>query len=122
MKTLIATLMIGVFGLSGMIVSDSAEAHSGRTDSNGGHNCSEQSKRKGLCYGYHYHRSYSLEDASYYSSKPNFNGGYDYYDYNGRIGSSKPNFNGGYDYYDYNGRIGSSKPNFNGGYDYKYGW
>ena len=26
MKTLIATLMIGVFGLSGMIVSDSAEA------------------------------------------------------------------------------------------------
>ena len=42
MKTLIATLlMIGVFGLSGMIVSDSA-------------------------------------DASYYSSKPNFNGGYDY--------------------------------------------
>ena len=28
MKTLIATLMIGVFGLSGMIVSDSAEASS----------------------------------------------------------------------------------------------
>ena len=36
--------------------------------------------------------------------------------------SSKPNFNGGYDYYDYTGRIGSSTPNFNGGYDYKYGW
>ena len=28
MKTLIATLMIGVFGLSGLIVSDSAEASS----------------------------------------------------------------------------------------------
>ena len=31
-------------------------AHSGRTDSNGGHNCSEKSKRKGLCSGYHYHK------------------------------------------------------------------
>ena len=30
--------------------------HSGRTDKNGGHNCSEASKRKGLCSGYHYHR------------------------------------------------------------------
>ena len=30
-------------------------AHSGRTDANGGHNCSDSSKRKGLCYGYHYH-------------------------------------------------------------------
>ena len=120
MKTLIATIMIGIFGLSGMVVSDSAEAHSGRTDSRGGHNCSEQSKRKGLCTGYHYH-GYSLEDASYYS-KPNFYGGYDIYDYNGRIGSSKPNFYGGHDFYDYNGRIGSSKPNFYGGYDYSYGW
>ena len=31
-------------------------AHSGRTDSNGGHNCSDKSKRKGLCTGYHYHK------------------------------------------------------------------
>ncbi|HAM80435.1 YHYH domain-containing protein [Ornithinibacillus bavariensis] len=31
------------------------EAHSGRTDSRGGHNCSEKSKAKGLCSGYHYH-------------------------------------------------------------------
>ena len=31
-------------------------AHSGRTDANGGHNCSEKSKRKGLCTGYHYHK------------------------------------------------------------------
>jgi hypothetical protein len=29
--------------------------HSGRTDSNGGHNCSQKSKEKGLCSGYHYH-------------------------------------------------------------------
>ena len=31
--------------------------HSGRTDSNGGHNCSQASKDKGLCTGYHYHNS-----------------------------------------------------------------
>lgn len=31
------------------------DAHSGRTDSNGGHNCSEKSQAKGLCTGYHYH-------------------------------------------------------------------
>ena len=30
-------------------------ANSGRTDSNGGHNCSQSSKDKGLCTGYHYH-------------------------------------------------------------------
>jgi hypothetical protein len=30
-------------------------AHSGRTDSNGGHNCSASSISKGLCTGYHYH-------------------------------------------------------------------
>lgn len=32
-----------------------AYAHSGRTDSSGGHNCSDSSKAKGLCTGYHYH-------------------------------------------------------------------
>ena len=57
MKTLIATLVITAFSLTGLMVSDSAEAHSGRTDSYGGHNCSDQSKRKGLCTGYHYHRT-----------------------------------------------------------------
>ncbi len=31
------------------------QAHSGRTDSSGGHNCSESSQAKGLCTGYHYH-------------------------------------------------------------------
>jgi len=30
--------------------------HSGGLDSRGGHNCSEKSKRKGLCSGYHKHR------------------------------------------------------------------
>jgi hypothetical protein len=30
-------------------------AHSGRTDSSGGHNCSDSSISKGLCTGYHYH-------------------------------------------------------------------
>lgn len=30
--------------------------HSGRTDANGGHNCSQKSQEKGLCSGYHYHR------------------------------------------------------------------
>ena len=29
--------------------------HSGRTDANGGHHCSQKSKEKGLCTGYHYH-------------------------------------------------------------------
>ena len=32
-----------------------AAAHPGRLDSNGGHNCSDKSKAKGLCTGYHYH-------------------------------------------------------------------
>ena len=39
------------------ILSSPAFSHSGKTDSNGGHNCSEKSKQKGLCSGYHYHRS-----------------------------------------------------------------
>lgn len=32
-------------------------SHSGGLDKKGGHNCSEKSKRKGLCSGYHYHRA-----------------------------------------------------------------
>ena len=32
-----------------------SSAHSGRTDSSGGHNCSQKSINKGLCSGYHYH-------------------------------------------------------------------
>lgn len=38
------------------------DAHSGRTDSNGGHNCSDKSQAKGLCTGYHYHNG--GEDSS----------------------------------------------------------
>lgn len=30
-------------------------AHGGRTDTSGGHKCSEKSQQKGLCTGYHYH-------------------------------------------------------------------
>ncbi|MGX1195892.1 YHYH domain-containing protein [Metabacillus sp. SLBN-84] len=30
-------------------------AHSGRTVSKGGYNCSAKSQAKGLCIGYHYH-------------------------------------------------------------------
>ncbi|WP_341299401.1 copper amine oxidase N-terminal domain-containing protein [Lysinibacillus sp. FSL H8-0500] len=41
-----------------------AEAHPGRLDSNGGHNCSEKSKAKGLCSGYHYHHGDQANDQS----------------------------------------------------------
>ena len=42
-----------------------SSAHSGRTDSSGGHNCSEKSQKKGLCSGYHYHASGDIfEDGS----------------------------------------------------------
>lgn len=41
-----------------------ALAHSGRTDSNGGHNCSEASKAKGLCSGYHYHNGGNSSSGS----------------------------------------------------------
>tara|TARA_B100001057_G_scaffold347413_1_gene348730 strand:+ start:56 stop:319 length:264 start_codon:yes stop_codon:yes gene_type:complete len=51
MKNLIKILMV-IFISS---LASNSFAHSGRTDANGGHNCSESSKRKGLCYGYHYH-------------------------------------------------------------------
>lgn len=43
-------------------------AHSGRTDSSGGHNCSEKSQAKGLCSGYHYHNGGSSTSSSSSSS------------------------------------------------------
>jgi hypothetical protein len=43
--TMLFVLLFGTF----------ASAHSGRTDGSGGHNCSDKSKSKGLCTGYHYH-------------------------------------------------------------------
>ncbi len=48
------TINITVF-LFLLSLSSLSSAHSGRTDSKGGHNCSEAAKRKGLCTGYHYH-------------------------------------------------------------------
>lgn len=41
-----------------------SSAHSGRTDASGGHNCSEASKAKGLCTGYHYHNGGAATDTS----------------------------------------------------------
>jgi hypothetical protein len=38
-----------------------SSAHSGGTDSSGGHNCSQKSINKGLCSGYHYHNNKSLD-------------------------------------------------------------
>ncbi|MCM3388190.1 YHYH domain-containing protein [Ureibacillus chungkukjangi] len=43
---------------------NTVEAHSGRTDSSGGHNCSEKSKSKGLCTGYHYHNGGSSTSSN----------------------------------------------------------
>lgn len=58
-----------IFGIC--IFSDfNSFAHSGRTDSSGGHNCSAKSQSKGLCTGYHYHNegatvnSIGVEDIS----------------------------------------------------------
>lgn len=45
-------------------------AHSGRTDSSGGHNCSEKSQAKGLCSGYHYHNGGSSTKSSSINSSP----------------------------------------------------
>ena len=65
MKKAIFTVLIsmGVVGAAlGVVIEDhnhddpTVNSHSGRTDSNGGHNCSAKSQQKGLCSGYHYHR------------------------------------------------------------------
>ncbi|MBN8431281.1 YHYH domain-containing protein [Microbulbifer salipaludis] len=55
--------------LSILVLSGPAFSHSGNTDSNGGHNCSEKSKKKGLCSGYHYHRN-SVTSAEFETPKP----------------------------------------------------
>lgn len=54
-KTAKAFFCIVVFSL--IVMSSNVLAHSGRTDASGGHNCSQKSKDKGLCTGYHYHNS-----------------------------------------------------------------
>ncbi|MFS1421958.1 YHYH domain-containing protein [Shewanella sp. 10N.286.48.B5] len=45
------------------LTSTQAFSHSGRTDSNGGHNCSQKSINKGLCTGYHYHNGFTNVDS-----------------------------------------------------------
>ena len=47
------TIVVLIIGL----LSFNSAAHSGRTDSSGGHNCSAKSVSKGLCSGYHSHNS-----------------------------------------------------------------
>jgi hypothetical protein len=45
-----------LLGLAALVILTSqVSAHSGRTDADGGHNCSQKSIDKGLCSGYHYH-------------------------------------------------------------------
>ena len=46
-----------------------SSAHSGRTDSNGGHNCSQKSINKGLCSGYHYHNNTSIDQQGQYEEE-----------------------------------------------------
>lgn len=64
MKLITAMLCISLFFALGSL----ASAHSGRTDANGGHNCSQKSKDKGLCTGYHYHNGGSSSKSSSSSS------------------------------------------------------
>ncbi|CAG7659154.1 copper amine oxidase N-terminal domain-containing protein [Paenibacillus allorhizosphaerae] len=58
LRTILLFGFILMFSLSNFV-----SAHPGRTDSNGGHNCSAQSKAKGLCTGYHYHGGGSSSSA-----------------------------------------------------------
>ncbi len=64
-------LFLIVFSLIMLFSNQSVLAHSGRTDSSGGHNCSAKSKSKGLCSGYHYHNSGSSSNSSSSSSSSN---------------------------------------------------
>ena len=53
-------------------------------------------------------------------SMPNWSGGYNHYDENGKkIGESIPNWSGGFDEYDEKGaKVGTSMPNWSGGYNH----
>jgi hypothetical protein len=48
-------ILLGLVAI--ILLTGQASAHSGSTDKNGGHNCSQASIDKGLCSGYHYHSS-----------------------------------------------------------------
>ena len=60
-KAILVTILLS-------LTANQAFAHSGRTDSSGGHKCSQKSKDKGLCTGYHYHNNFTKIDAT--SDKP----------------------------------------------------
>ncbi|KMY50988.1 YHYH domain-containing protein [Peribacillus loiseleuriae] len=49
--------------LLSFVLGSTIYAHSGRTDSSGGHNCSAKSQAKGLCSGYHYHNGGTAESS-----------------------------------------------------------
>ncbi|MEK4629029.1 copper amine oxidase N-terminal domain-containing protein [Solibacillus sp. FSL R7-0682] len=61
MKRIITLLTMFMLCFSPALIAD---AHSGRTDSNGGHNCSDKSIAKGLCTGYHYHNGGSATKST----------------------------------------------------------
>ena len=52
-----------LIALVALFVSVNSYGHSGRTDKNGGHNCSAASIEKGLCTGYHYHNGRAYLDV-----------------------------------------------------------
>ncbi|WP_417446153.1 YHYH domain-containing protein [Kangiella sp.] len=64
-----------IVGLVLSLAASMSYGHSGRTDSNGGHNCSAKSIKKGLCSGYHYHNAgvelakNSIKAAEQFNSK-----------------------------------------------------
>jgi hypothetical protein len=68
-KSLACTIILAF--LVTLILPVAAFAHSGRTDSSGGHNCSAKSKSKGLCTGYHYHNGGGSSNSSSGSSSSN---------------------------------------------------
>ncbi|WP_129692236.1 YHYH domain-containing protein [Gottfriedia acidiceleris] len=68
--TVLAILLVFVF-------QQNAYAHSGRTDANGGHNCSAKSQAKGLCTGYHYHNGGGSTSSGGSSSSGNSNSTWD---------------------------------------------
>lgn len=67
MKKSLIIIILSILFLS-LVMPTLALAHSGRTDSSGGHNCSAKSKAKGLCSGYHYHNGGSSSSGSSSSS------------------------------------------------------
>ncbi|MFC0523891.1 YHYH domain-containing protein [Pontibacillus salicampi] len=64
MKVLKQLAFIMVIILASLSFQEVSYAHSGRTDSSGGHNCSSKSQAKGLCSGYHYHNTGSSSHSS----------------------------------------------------------